>query len=107
MIKIDIKPLSVNECWQGRRFKNLKYKHYETEALYKLPKITLPEAPYTVHYLFGFSSVNSDVDNAVKPFTDVLQKKYGFNDRDIMKMIIEKQTVKKGQEYIKFKIESY
>lgn len=105
--KINIKPLSVNVCWQGKRFKTPKYKSYETEALYKLPILKLPKPPFMVSYVFGLSNSLSDIDNPVKPFTDILQKKYNFNDRDIMKMVIEKVKVKKGEEFIEFRIETF
>ena len=34
---IDIKPLSVNKMWQGRRYKTYEYQKYEKEFLYLLP----------------------------------------------------------------------
>ena len=34
--RIEIKPLSVNECWQGKRFKTKAYTAYEKELLYRL-----------------------------------------------------------------------
>lgn len=107
MIRVDIKPLSVNEAFQGRKFKTPKYKAYEKHTLLLLPpKITLPTPPYSIHYVFGLSSSLADWDNPVKPLQDILQKKYGFNDKDIIRATVEKITVPKGQEYFEFKIES-
>jgi hypothetical protein len=40
----------------------------------------------------------------VKPFQDILQKRYNFDDRDIFKATVEKEIVKKGAEFIDFKI---
>ena len=51
---------------------------------------------------FGLSSKNADVDNPIKPFLDILQKKYGFNDRQIYRLTVEKEDVAKGYEYIEF-----
>jgi len=102
MNKILIKALSINVAWAGRRFKTPLYKNYEEELLYKLPAIDIPEGKLEAHYIFGFSSKNADLDNPVKLFTDVLQKKYGFNDKRIYKMVIEKVDVKKGEEFISF-----
>ena len=104
MIKIDIKPLSVNEAWKGRRFKTDKYKSFERSLLLLLPKIEIPEGKLKVNFEFGFSNRGSDWDNPVKPFQDVLQKKYGFNDSKIYEAIVKKEIVKKGHEYIKFSI---
>lgn len=104
MIKIDIKPLSVNKCWRGRRFKTPEYKKYETDCLYLLPKVSIGKPPYWIWLEFGFSNMAADIDNPVKPFLDILQKKYGFNDKDVIEMNIYKIKVKKGMEYIKFSI---
>lgn len=106
MVKINIKPLSVNEVWQGKRFKTAKYKGYENVCMLLLPKITLPEPPYKVFYEFGMSNTLSDIDNPVKPFQDILQKKYLFNDSEIHEMNVKKVKVKKGLDYISFRIES-
>ena len=103
-IKINIKPLSVNACWKGRRFKTDKYKKFERDVLFMLPKLELPKAPFQIEFEFGFSSKLSDYDNSVKPVTDILQKKYNFNDRYIKRAIIDVRLTKKGEEYFKFKI---
>jgi len=104
MVKITIKPISVNECWRGRRFKTDKYKGYEKEMLLRLPKIDIPKPPFKVYYEFGFSSANSDLDNPIKPLQDILQKRYGFNDKDIFEMTAKRVKVKKGNEYLIFEI---
>lgn len=107
MTKIKIKPLSVNQAFKGRRFKTEAYKKYERDLLLLLPKIEIPEPPYQVYYKFGFSSRNSDIDNGVKQLQDILSKKYKFNDRYIFIMVVEKEIVKKGDEFVEFKIERY
>jgi len=53
---------------------------------------------------FGVSSKSSDLDNCVKSFLDVLQKKYHFDDKRVYRLILEKMDVKKGKEYIDFQI---
>ena len=103
---IKIKPLSVNECWQGKRFKTKAYKDYEKKLLLLLPKLKLPEPPYKISFEFGFSNVLSDWDNPIKPLQDILQKKYSFNDRDVFEAKVKKIKVSKGQEYLKFNIET-
>lgn len=106
-MRINIKPLSINEAWQGKRFKTKKYKRYEMDLLLILPKLVIPEGKLKVYLRFGFSSELSDADNPVKCFIDVLQKKYKFNDNKIHKYDIEKFDVEKGSEYIEFILESY
>lgn len=105
--RIDVKPLSVNEAWQGRRFKTPKYNTYE-----KLCLTVMPEIPFDgigqlyIFITFGLSNKLSDIDNGIKPILDILQKKYGFNDRDIYQLIVKKEIVKKGQEFIDIDIKN-
>lgn len=104
MVKINIKPLSVNACWQGKRFKTKQYKQYERDMLLLLPVVEIPEPPYKVYYEFGFSSAASDLDNPIKPLQDILQKRYDFNDKHIYEMTAKRVKVKKGEEYLLFEI---
>src|ERR1017187_681813 len=59
-VKAFIKPMSVNDCWKGQRFKTDEYKYYEFVLVNSLPDIKLPPPPYKIHFKFGFSSVASD-----------------------------------------------
>ena len=102
-IKINIKPLSVNDAWQGKRFKTKLYKRYERDLLLTLPRLTLPEKPYYIFFEFGINTL-ADWDNPVKPLQDILQKKYGFDDRYVEEGNVKKTIVKKGQEFLKFEI---
>ena len=104
---IKIKPLSVNKCWQGKRFKTNDYKAYEQELLYRLKKVKIPKGKKSLIIRVGFSSPLSDLDNVAKPFIDILQKKYGFDDKEIYYLEILKDDVKKGEEYIGFEINPY
>lgn len=105
-VHLNIKPLSVNEAWQGQRFKTQKYLDFEKLVLLSLKPMAVPDPPYSVSFEFGMSNSLSDYDNAVKPLQDVLQKKYGFNDKDIFEAHIRKVKVAKGQEYFKFSMKS-
>lgn len=106
MIRIDIKPLSVNQAWKGRRSKTILYKQYQTLLTLLLPrKMVIPEGKLQIFIEFGLSSKLSDWDNPIKQFQDVMCKKYGINDSRIYKGTVEKVDVQKGKEYIKFKIE--
>lgn len=105
-VKLDIKPLSVNEAWQGRRFKTDEYKRYERNILLMLPILSVPTPPYRLSFTFGFSNSLSDIDNPVKLITDILQKKYKINDKDIYQLSVQKTIVKKGKEFIELEIKS-
>jgi Holliday junction resolvase RusA-like endonuclease len=104
MAEIKIKPLSVNKVWQGRRFKTQEYTRYESDVLVLLPELTIPEGNLFILLEFGFSNSASDWDNPIKPFVDILQLKYQFNDSRIYKAEVVKTKVKKGNEFIRFEI---
>ena len=102
MIAIKIKPLSVNQAWQGKRFKTPAYKSYEEELLFKLPALEIPDGNLALTINVAFSNKQSDLDNILKPFLDILQKKYGFNDSRIYQLNVTKLICKKGAEFIGF-----
>jgi len=104
-MKLNIKPLSVNQVWQGKRFKTPTYKAYENHVLLLLKPLEIPQGRLKLILTFGLSSKNADWDNPVKPFQDCLQKKYGFNDRNIYEAHVKKVDVKKGEEFIEFYLE--
>lgn len=106
MVNIKIKPLSVNRCWQGRRFKTKDYDVYERELMYRLPKKVIPAGKLYLYLRIGFSSKASDLDNSIKPILDILQKKYGFDDKRVYRIDATKVDVKKGEEFIEFEIEN-
>lgn len=103
---INIKPISINQAFQGRRFKTPTYKAFEKEMLLKMPSLILPKSPLRLTITYGFSNILCDLDNPTKLVADIMQKKYGFNDRDIYEMFLYKKIVKKGFEYITYKLES-
>lgn len=104
-MQINIKPMTVNRAWQGRRYKTPEYKQYERDVLLLLPKIAIPDGELSLYIQAGFSSKNADIDNIAKPFIDILQKKYKFNDSRIFRLTLQKEIVPKGKEYIYFRIE--
>lgn len=107
MIELKIKPLSVNRAFQGRRFKTPEYLKYERYVLLLLPKLSAKFDLYSVNIVFGVSNIGNDIDNGLKPFLDILQKKYGFNDKHIFELNVKKEITKKGSEFIKFEIKEY
>jgi len=103
---LQIKPLSVNEAFKGRKFRTDKYDLFIKNCLLMLPSvITIPyKNNIKLAIEFGFSSKASDIDNCCKSFIDCLVKKYKVDDRFIYELHVFKAIVKKGDEYIKFKI---
>ena len=74
---------------------------------YSLPSIKIPQGKLILIVIWGASSKASDTDNILKPFIDILQKKYNFNDKMIYKIEVEKMEVKKGEEFISFDLQSF
>ena len=103
--KLNEKPLSINEAWQGKRFKTPAYKAYEEAMILLMPKAKVdPEQMLRVEFFFGFSNKASDLDNPVKLLMDIAQKKYGFNDKNVFELNVRKCIVKKGEEFIQMGI---
>ena len=103
-IQIHRKPLSVNEAWQGKRYKTKAYKSYEQELNLLLPKkYFIPEGKLGIRLEFGLNKL-ADWDNPVKPLQDILQKKYNFNDSRIVEAQVIKHVVKRGEGYFNFEI---
>jgi Holliday junction resolvase RusA-like endonuclease len=95
VINLDIKPLSVNEAWKGRRYKTDKYKKFESDVLFLLPKAKekMPDMiALDIH--FGFKNLRSDIDNPAKLIIDILQKKYGFDDSQVFELNLRKSVTK-------------
>ena len=105
---IQIKPLSVNEAFQGRRFKTDKYKQWIENSIIQLKLIPIPESQkLKLIVAFGVSNSAADIDNPLKPLLDLIQKKYGINDNRFYKLEVTKEIVKKGKEFIKFDIQEF
>ena len=105
MIRIDIKALSINEAYKGRKFSTPALAQYKKDLYALLPKkLKVPEGKLSVRFFFGFSSKSADGDNAIKAFQDALGEYYGFNDKRIYEWHVKKVDVKKGKEYISFEL---
>jgi Holliday junction resolvase RusA-like endonuclease len=105
MPRINIKPISLNQAYRGRRFATQALKDYKKALSLLLPKKSLPKGKLGVYYEFGVSSKGSDGDNLIKAFQDCLSEKYGFNDNKIYEWHVKKKDVAKGEEYIDFEID--
>lgn len=104
MVHLNIKALSVNKAYRGRRFATQELAQYKKDISRILPKLKVPEGQLAVRYVFGLSSKGSDGDNLIKAFQDCLAECYGFNDNRIYKWNVEKVDVKKGAEFVEFEI---
>jgi Holliday junction resolvase RusA-like endonuclease len=71
---LSIKPLSINACFQGRRFKNKAHKQYEAQLLWQLKKSGKIEGKYRIEFDFYFKTTNCDVSNYIKVVEDAIVK---------------------------------
>ena len=104
-MRIHIKPLSTNKLFKGRRFRTDEYDVYEDlilEAITGWKPLLYDKMTFILQV--GLSSKNADLDNCIKAFVDILQKKYLFNDSRVYRIEAQKEIVKKGAEYIDIEI---
>lgn len=104
MARIDIKPLSVNEAYRGRRFATAELTQYKRDLGWLLPRMEVPNGPLSARYVFGLSSIGADVDNCVKAFQDAIAEHYGFDDRVIYHLDVTKVDVSRGKEFVEFEL---
>lgn len=105
MIEIPIKPLSINQAFQGRRYKTAECKHYEECLWYLLPKKEKVRGKIHITYRFFLKNHKMmDIDNLVKVLQDMIVKKgYIEDDRLIYRMVVEKVPSKSDRIQIEIK----
>lgn len=104
IVEQDIKPLSINKAFQGRRFKTKQYQDFEALCLYSMPKYQQIRNFVSIDIIFYFKNNRSDIDNCIKPILDIIVKKgYIEDDRKIMKLTVQKR-ITKGKEGFGFRI---
>lgn len=102
--EIDIKPISINAAFQGRRFKTAECKRFERDFALLLPHISdadgkeyqfKGEIIVSIHfYLVNYAS--TDVSNLVKILEDMLVKKGIIeDDRKVVELHLKKTKAKK------------
>jgi len=108
-ILLPIKPLSVNDAWQGRRFKSPAYRQYETDIAKILPRAKQPLTGWVnLFYEVGLPSKSfklSDTANFEKPLVDILVKA-GYIEDDCKIIEITGRKVCKTDFYVKVWIKS-
>ena len=96
---IKVKPLSINQAWQGRRFKTPKCSAYNlavSESIQKqYPKPVIADW-YLIHYQFWIKNfARTDCDNMVKSLQDcIVRAKIISDDCRIKRFTVEKFKAK-------------
>jgi len=103
-----VKPLSINAAYTLKRKKSAKYRKFEEMMAlelfgYEIPnKKDVKAMKFKLDIHWGFATSLSDVDNPIKTLLDVLQRWFGFDDKQIMHIAATKTVVGKGKEFINF-----
>ena len=103
-IKIPIKPISINECWQGRRFKTKKYDKFIIDMLRVMPKREMLTGSIKLEIrLYLKSLLRGDIDNFIKPIVDCVVKKGWIKD-DIFIVLLEVEKFKSAEEFFEIEL---
>ena len=102
---IGIKPISVNSCWQGRRFATKAFKGWQRLVIQQMrwrakdSECPLPVEWERIHLhlkLYLKHPLKSDTDNYQKPIIDCLVKSGWIkDDRYIFRITTEKNQLEK------------
>ena len=107
---IDLKPFSVNKAWKGQRYRTKEYKQFKQDVFDKFivqcRDLKIVETG-DLFAFFRFGLNVGDYDNPVKPFQDILCDYLSTDDRRIIGADTRKVKVKKGEEFIRFKLFSF
>jgi len=103
---IPIKPISINACYQGRRYRTNAFKKWQELVWHYLPKKEVLKRDGhlgIIIYLYLKSLWKSDIDNFCKPIIDcMVKKRYLLDDRYITYLEVHK--FKSEEEGFKFSI---
>ena len=103
-VEINIKPLSINRAWQGRKYRTKDYKAYQKEVHYLLPDKEMIKGNIAVFLTFYLKNASQcDVDNFIKPLLDILKNK-GYIEDDRKVYFVQATKIKDVKSKIKIGI---
>jgi Holliday junction resolvase RusA-like endonuclease len=100
---IPIKPMSINVCFQGRRFRTTTFKKWQDMVLFSLPAGASDSKNISMSiYIYLRDMRRSDLDNYIKPIIDCCVKRgLIIDDRYIRYLeVIKKHREEEGFEVI-------
>lgn len=101
-ILLNIPSMSVNRCFQGRRFMTKEYKDWTEAGLWLLKGQKPVDKPYYIDITF-YQSQLADIDGGVKALLDLLKKAEIIeDDRYVMTLRLNKVISKKKKIVIRF-----
>ena len=101
---LDIKPISINKAFRGRRFKTQECNDYEDDFMKIAPRQKMIEGIVEIEYKFYTKNHKmADIDNMIKVTQDLLVKcHYIEDDRKIYKLIVYK--IPSDRDYMEIEI---
>ncbi len=105
-VEIPIRAMSINRCWQGKRYRTSEFKKWQEAVYYLLPYQPAIKGNVSIELDFWVKSpLRMDLDNLIKATLDCLvEKNYIDDDRYIFELKCRKF---KGPEKIGIKIKQF
>ena len=106
-MKLNLKPLSANRMFYRNKNKTVEYRQFQEDVrdLSMGKDWPFGTDPVQFEVNVGLSSKAADLDNCIKPILDTYQNIYDdFNDNKVYKIVLRKEIVEKGKEYVDIKI---
>ena len=90
---LELAPLSVNKCFQGRRFMTKEYKQWTETGLWLLKGHKKHKGLVGIEIIAEMKNYKmADIDNILKPFLDLLVKAEVIeDDRKIEELSVRKE----------------
>jgi len=112
-MRINIKPFSANNMWQGKKYKTANYKAWREEfgqCLLEARKNYVKkthDGPVDIKMKVHLKNANlSDVDNFIKPIFDALVE-HGILKDDRLVQMVQVSKNKSEEEYISIQINQH
>ena len=115
VIELQMKSISTNKIWTGKRFLSAAARDFKKEAHYRLltnrselksQLAAAGDGELAIRFEFGLSR-DADTDNCLKLVIDVLSAVMGIDDRRFRGVSAMKTKVKRGGEFIRFAISAF
>lgn len=106
-LHIPVAALSTNKMYAGQKRRSVYYKAFRKKIFnflseskeYRRNQVSL-KGNLVLKMEVGFSSPLSDLSNVIKSIEDILVAFYDFDDRQIVRIEMDKVLVRKGDEYM-------
>lgn len=106
-VNLDIKPLSVNRAWQGRKYKTKEYNAWRREIEILMPRKEMIQGDVSVTVIYSLvRHRRTDLDNLFKTLFDSIVNR-GYIEDDTRIVEIHAKKVKSKVNTIYFSIEPY